>query len=301
MSDHITKQQNEAAKHSAAIIEQFGEGMPYDRVRVVDEAKFYLAQSAEAMLEAGKRLLLIKEHEPHGDFIDIVENRLGINARAAQRMMSASIKYLSPTLKSKAITLSHLGKSKLFELLAEDDEELAALSEGGTVAGLTLDEVDTMSVRDLRKSLREAREQEKAKDQVLADKNQRIDELSTNLEKTQNRLQLTPTPPEEEAQEIRKQAAELGFVAEHHLRVNLREALQAVLDHGEEHGLDTGLWIKGQLDQIADSFNYLCEQLGAVSWLDQNPPYLNSDDSSAEEDEIPIWTGQTVTDMEAES
>jgi hypothetical protein len=303
MSDHINQQQNEASKHSAAIIEQFGDGMPYERVRVVDEAKFFLAQSAEAMLEAGKRLLLIKEHEPHGEFIDIVENRLGIHSRAAQRMMSASLKYLSPKLQTKAITLSHLGKSKLFELMAEDDDDLAALDEGGTVAGLTLDEIDRLSTRELRKALREAKEQEKAKDQVLADKNQRIDQLSTDLERSQNRYQLNPPPPEEESEEIRKQAAKLGFEAEHHLRVTLREALRAVLDHGEEHGLDTGIWVRGQLDQIADSFNYLCEQLGIVSWLEEHPPYLPTADAEAdtEEDEIPLWNGETATDMEAES
>ncbi|AFJ01985.1 Phage protein [Methylophaga frappieri] len=301
MTVNLTKQHKDSAIHSDAVIEQFGDGIPYDRVRVIDEARFYLAQSAEAMLEAGKRLVLIKEHEAHGDFQRIVQDQLGMPNATARRLMQAAMKYLSPQLQSKRSALSVLGKTKLFELLAEDDEQLASLDEGGTVAGLTLDDIDRMTSRELRAALREAKEQEQAKDQVLADKNQRIDQLSTDLERSQNRYQLSPPPPEEESEEIRKQAAKLGFEAEHHLRVTLREALQAVLDHGQEHGIDAGLWVRGQLDQIADSFNYLCEQLGTVSWLEEHPPYLPTAGAETEEDEIPLWNGEAATDMETES
>ena len=54
--------------------------------------------------------------------------------------------------------------------MLEDDEELAQLADGGTVAGLTLDDVDRMSVRELCQSLREARETNAAQQRVLADK-----------------------------------------------------------------------------------------------------------------------------------
>ncbi|PAV07847.1 DUF3102 domain-containing protein, partial [Arsenophonus sp. ENCA] len=92
------------------------------------EARFYMAQSAEAMLEAGKRLIIIKENEPHGEFEKIVRERLGIPERTAQRMMQASLKYMSPTLAAKASSLALLGKTKLFELMLEDDEDLAELA-----------------------------------------------------------------------------------------------------------------------------------------------------------------------------
>lgn len=51
-----------------------------------------------------------------------------------------------------------------------DNEELDELADGGTVAGLTLDDVDRMSVRELRQALREARETNAAQQRVLADK-----------------------------------------------------------------------------------------------------------------------------------
>ncbi|MDE8666932.1 hypothetical protein PUN16_030700 [Pseudomonas aeruginosa] len=64
-------------EHSAEAAAQFGDGLLYDRIRVVNEARFYMAQSAEAMLEAGKRLIVLKEHEPHGEFTQIVTEQLG--------------------------------------------------------------------------------------------------------------------------------------------------------------------------------------------------------------------------------
>ncbi|EBB2613062.1 DUF3102 domain-containing protein [Salmonella enterica] len=175
--DSLNVELNEIAQHRMAIMEQFGEGLPYDRSRIVHETRFYMAQSAEAMLEAGKRLVILKENEPHGDFTRIITEELDLSDRTAQVMMKASIKYLSPKLESKAQTFAGLGKAKLFELMAEDDEELAELAEGGTVAGLSLDDIDRMSVRELRKALRESKEDLAASRKLNAEKSQEINEL----------------------------------------------------------------------------------------------------------------------------
>ncbi|EGP2156306.1 DUF3102 domain-containing protein [Salmonella enterica subsp. enterica serovar Java] len=175
--DNLSIELNEISQHRIAVMDQFGDGLPYERSRIVNEAKFYMAQSTEAMLEVGKRLTILKECEPHGEFENIVRNGLGIPERTAQRIMQAAIKFLSPTLESKAPTLALLNKSKLFELMTEDDEELAELAEGGTVAGLTLDDIDRMSVRELRKALRESKEDLAASRKLNAEKSQEINEL----------------------------------------------------------------------------------------------------------------------------
>ncbi len=225
-----------AREHSELIINQFGDGIPYDRTRVVTEARFFMAQSAEAMLEAGKRLILLKEHEPHGEFAEIVENQLGIHVRAAQRMMGAALKYLSPKLQSKATTLSHLGKAKLFELVSEDDDDLAALAEGGTVAGLALDAVERMSVRELRTALREAREQDETKNQILTDKNAKLDELSSSLAKARKRIQALSA--DEAAKELRQEVSAIAYEAEADIGIKLREAFTVLAQHAEETGSD---------------------------------------------------------------
>ncbi|HGF8677614.1 TPA: DUF3102 domain-containing protein, partial [Salmonella enterica subsp. enterica] len=156
--DNLSVELNEISQHRIAIMEQFGEGLPYDRERIVHETKFYMAQSAEAMLEVGKRLVILKESEGHGNFTSIVTDQLGLAERTARLIMQAALRYTSPALESKRQTFAVLDKSKLFELMTEDDESLVELAEGGTVAGLTLDDIDRMSVRELRKALRESKE-----------------------------------------------------------------------------------------------------------------------------------------------
>lgn len=171
----------DASARAGEIAARFGDGLPYERERVVREAQFFMAQSAEAMLQAGKRLIELKENEPHGEYLKILGERIGLAPRTAQKMMQAALKFLAPTLEANAPTLAHLGKSKLFELMTQDDEELEALAEGGTVAGMSLDDVERMSASDLRKALRDAREQEDASNRMIRDKSERIDELQRKL------------------------------------------------------------------------------------------------------------------------
>lgn len=182
--DNLSVELNEISQHRVAIMEQFGEGLPYDRERIVHETKFYMAQSAEAMLEVGKRLVILKESEGHGNFTSIVTEQLGLAERTARLIMQAALRYTSPALESKRQTFAVLDKSKLFELMTEDDESLVELAEGGTVAGLTLDDIDRMSVRELRKALRESKEDLAASRKLNAEKSQEINELKETKFKT---------------------------------------------------------------------------------------------------------------------
>ncbi|MBN0091710.1 hypothetical protein JTL65_33920, partial [Pseudomonas aeruginosa] len=72
-------------------------------------------------------------------------------------------------------------QTKLFEMLVLDDEEIQELELTGQTGELSIDDVATMSVKELRKALREAREDKKALAQVNADKNTKIDELAAQL------------------------------------------------------------------------------------------------------------------------
>ncbi|PAV01834.1 hypothetical protein CBG25_14410 [Arsenophonus sp. ENCA] len=188
---------------------RFGDGLPYERERIVHEARFYMAQSAEAMLEAGKRLIILKENEPHGSFLNIVTEQLGLVPKTAHRMMKAALKYLSPSLQSKMTTLSNLGKAKLYELMLEDDEDLAELAEGGTIVGLTLDDVDRMSVRELRAAIRQSRQKLKESENDLNTSRQMVAEREEKIQKlTVNKLVNNPL----DAEGIRQLRDEIGLV-----------------------------------------------------------------------------------------
>ncbi|HBB7145405.1 TPA: DUF3102 domain-containing protein [Escherichia coli] len=282
LSDDLNVSLNAMTQHRMEIMQQFGDGLPYERDRFVHEARFYMAQSAESMLEAGKRLIILKENEPHGDFVGIVEEQLGLHVRAAQRMMKASLKYLSPKLEPKATTLSLLGKAKLFELVAEDDEDLAELADGGTVAGLTLDDVDRMSVRELRQALREARETNAAQQQVLAGKDEKINELATKLEK-KSRIQ--PPEPDEEVKKLRAEVTALAVEAESAIAVRLSGAFETLCEYCSKNMIDTPRdFMAGLVCQIERSVHALRETFDldaapsgndAPAWLTEPEPEIN--------------------------
>ncbi|HHV0413851.1 TPA: DUF3102 domain-containing protein [Escherichia coli] len=282
LSDDLNVSLNAMTQHRMEIMQQFGDGLPYERDRVVHEARFYMAQSAEAMLEAGKRLIILKENEPHGEFIKILESELGLAYRTSVRMMQASTKYLSPTLKPNVPTLAHLGKAKLFELMTEDDEELAELADGGTVAGMTLDDVDRMSVRELRQALREARETNAAQQRVLADKNEKIDSLSTRLEK-KSRIQ--PPEPDEEVKKLRAEVTALAVEAESAIAVRLSSAFETLCAYCTENMIDTprdfmaGLvcQLESTARSLRSTFDLPDEPTGnaAPSWLTEPTPQIN--------------------------
>ena len=172
---------NVLGTRSSEIAERYGDGSPYERHRVVSEARFFAGQGAEAMLEFGKRLVQIKENEPHGDFIEIVQGQLGINQRFAQKMMQAAVKFLSPRLKANAPLGAHLDKAKLLVLMAESDNDLVELAQGGTLAGVTLDDMQRMTRDELKAALRESKQTADAKQAVIDKRDARVSALEEQL------------------------------------------------------------------------------------------------------------------------
>lgn len=173
-----TDSQDALNKHLATIDATYGDGLPYDSQRVITETRFYMGASAEAMLEAGKRLILIKEHEQHGGFLSALD-KIGLEPRTAQKMMQAAAKF------SNAPTMAHLGKTKMLELMAEADDDIQELADGGTLAGKTLDEIDRMTVRELKSALRQSREEsaqnKETNETLLKKKDEKINELDKSL------------------------------------------------------------------------------------------------------------------------
>nr|DAG86391.1 MAG TPA: hypothetical protein [Caudoviricetes sp.] len=197
-----------------------------------------------------------------------------------RRHLQQQVQIILPYL--KATTLSLLGKAKLFELVAEDDDDLAELADGGTVAGLTLDDVDRMSVRELRQALREARETNAAQQRVLADKNEKIDSLSTRLEK-KSRIQ--PPEPDEEVKKLRAEVTALAVEAESAIAVRLSSAFETLCAYCAENMIDTprdfmaGLvcQLESTARSLRSTFDLPDEPTGnaAPSWLTEPTPQIN--------------------------
>ena len=144
--------------------EQYGDGMPYELERIENQVRFFRDQAGIALLEMGKCLIRIKAHEGHGRFLTSLES-LGMSERAARYAMEAARRF------SNRQSIADLGPTKMIALTVLDDEEIGKLESGGEVAGLKLDDIDRMTVRELRENLR--KEREKVKKEKEFRKNER--------------------------------------------------------------------------------------------------------------------------------
>jgi hypothetical protein len=177
-----------------------------------EEIKFYQRRSVEAVLETGKRLLLLKEITEHGGFMASLEG-LGISQGLANKFMSATVKF-SNSSTSTILTLPNINHSKLLELMVLDEGEIEALAEGNTVRGLKLDDVDCMSVSELRTALRKAKREQDEEAATRAEMLRRRDERINRLEEENARLTAEPKPPRTPAMEEEER---LRFMTDHGL------------------------------------------------------------------------------------
>lgn len=169
----------------------------YDYQRTVEEIKFYQEQASVSFIEMGKRLLRIKAHEPHGQFMKALEE-LGINDRTARSFMLATRKF-----HNKWQWPAILGVEKLRILSVLDDEEIKELENEKEIFGLTFDDIDRMSTRELRKNLREAREKAKHDRDNLENIIKQKEEKNNELERMVRGLE--PISAERIAQEKTKE------------------------------------------------------------------------------------------------
>lgn len=154
----------------------------YDRKEAMARVSYHLGQGVLAMLEAGRGLLEIRQNELNGDWLAILE-RLSIQPSLASRMMNAARKFLTEDGSVPAAVEAANGSiAKVYELALLDDEHLDAIEAGEQ---LTLDDVDRMSVTELRRHLRREREELRARNESAAeiarDKERDLGELRKQL------------------------------------------------------------------------------------------------------------------------
>lgn len=165
--------QAEQASQAIAVAQQIGYEGAMTVGALEDEIRFYQRRTVEALLETGKRLLVLKELTPHGEFKSRVE-LLGFGYRTAARFMQAALK----TSKSATVALlsTQVKNQKAFlELVTHDDDVLEGLQE--------MDDIDRMSASELRTALREKEADLKASAEVMAGKDRKLNEQARRAAK----------------------------------------------------------------------------------------------------------------------
>ncbi|ABX73130.1 TPA: DUF3102 domain-containing protein [Neisseria meningitidis] len=268
------KVSNQAAMRSVLVMEQWGNGETYSEERWVERGRQAVRQTMEGMFELGRALIILKEHTEHGRFMEIVKSQFGLGIAETSRLMSATRRFATPQMQKAAPKLMDLGKSKLLELLVEEDVTLVGLAEGEEVNGMTFDDVDRMTVRELRVALRESRENLAAKDEVMKTKTAKIDELTEKLAKKQTVVR------EPKAEDVGSELAmqltslEVGIRSQVSRLKDLFDQLNA---HSEAHEISHQAKMVGTLNQIILD----CEQLRESYALPTEAPT----------DNVPEWLG----------
>jgi hypothetical protein len=211
-----------------------------------------MRRSVESALAVGRGIAVLKAACGRGDFLNRLEI-LGVERTVAWRFMRAAQKF------SNVATSQHWEKigsqCKLFELILLDDEQVDELMEAGQTGGLALDDVERMSVSELRRAVRV--EREKAREELEAEKKELADELAAahrreanlsaeveiqagKIKRLESKERLTSFLPQTEA--VRAEC--LALQAEAELPINaiqkLFESLVETPSHDDEEGLRLG-------------------------------------------------------------
>lgn len=268
-----------------AVAEQMGYQLPADCTDpdlIQRDIAANMRRSVEACLEVGRGLRVLKEACEHGQFTTRLD-ALGIETSVARRFMQSASKFANRA--STHVLKAAGSQTKLFEMLILEDEQIEELELTGQTGELTLDDIATMSVKELRAKLREAREDAEAQARLLSDKNTKLDELAAKLSTKKARVQVPP--PDVEGADIRKEASQFAFEAESVVRGKLHAAFQALVEHSEKHGLPHDDFMAGLIGQLELSTRQLRSEFGVKErpdgqetpdWLRDPEPVLPAND-----------------------
>jgi len=240
-----------------AIEAEYGLDMPYSLDLYIQAIRVKAAESAQRLIEIGRMLIIIREREPQGTFHTALE-QIGFGVRFAQRAMQTAAKL------HNLPRVQNLGVSKALELISEDDDTLEALESGGTLAGLTLDELDSMTVRELKATLRaeraERKDEKAADEEIIRAKDERINKLTRDKRKSR------------EEDTLRKAATDLLLAADEavveavshiaRLRRTLGDVDQLYADAGVVVDADIAERMEGNMRWAADQLRELADLLG---------------------------------------
>jgi len=234
------------------------------------EIRFYQRRTVEAILETGKRLLVLKELTPHGEFIERVQE-LGFARSTAHRFMQAATKV------SKCPTVGHLAKemksSKAFlELVTHDDDaDLEKLAE--------LDDIERLSASQVREKLRELQAEREATQKLLDVKNQQMDQLQKDLDLAR----YGKLPPDEARHTLSAGLAAAALGAEQTVAQNLKTAIAKLLAHCEEvNDRQGGISLAaGCVMQVQQAVNDVRTEFQLPEFADYVPHWLPRNDEDS--------------------
>nr|DAI88298.1 MAG TPA: Protein of unknown function (DUF3102) [Caudoviricetes sp.] len=154
--------------------------------RTTAEILILKEQTAQNIVEIGKRLIAVKDNLQHGEFSEWLKERVDISHRTANNFMKVATTF------SNSQAIANLGSTKLFLLAGLDEEDRQEVMKENNV--------EDMTTRQLEQAVREKKELKKRLDdeQEYSNKLQKsIQEKEQEIKDLQDKIDKIPVPKKE--------------------------------------------------------------------------------------------------------
>lgn len=138
-------------------------------------------QTAQNIIEIGKRLMEVKENLQHGEYLNWLENSVDFSTRTAQRFIKIANEFSNTTL------VSHLGTRKLLALAGLDEEDRQEVMQENNVEDMTTRELEqaVKEKKEIKKQLELEQEYSQELQEAIKDKEAKIKNLQNEIENIQ--------------------------------------------------------------------------------------------------------------------
>lgn len=130
-------------------------------------------QTAQNIIEIGKRLIEVKENLQHGEFMKWLENKVDISDRTARNFMKVATTF------SNWQPVANLGTRKLLALAGLEEKDRQEIIQENNIESITTREVEQLvkEKKEIKKKLQEEQEYSNELQQSIKEKDKQIQEL----------------------------------------------------------------------------------------------------------------------------
>ena len=222
------------------------------------EVKFYLGQTAQNVIEVGKRLAQAKGMLPHGEFGGWLENNFGLSQSSANKFMAVAERF------GKSESIPNLKPTQMIAMLSLPADETEQFIEDKAAAGTP---VEDMTIRTLHKEIEQWKSRAEVNENAVTEKEQRISQLASNFNSLQNEKAQLQRDLDDALNQLKNQKPVIQAPADYeHIKSELaklrneKAALQNKLDNSNAKRL-------AELDaKIADMQKQIDAQISAEDY-----------------------------------
>jgi len=239
-------------EHQQALVEEFGDGLPWHPDHYEAAIRIEIGRSAESFLRAGRMLLVARACCVHGEWGGMLK-RLNLGDTTALHMMAwaRQVAGLPNPARVQDLQAAAGTIGKMIELSRLPDDQFKKLAEEGMTGELDLDDVASMSRDELRAAVRELRADKDAKDARISKLSDEVNKAEEKASKAQRKWR--GASPDDQQVILEQRIVE----AKHEVLANigtekagLTASILELAGHCNTHQLDCAQFLSDTLNEL---------------------------------------------------